>query len=291
MTGDKPDFVAVGHVTRDITERGPVAGGSALYASIATARLGWRAGLLTSGAPPEAHHLLDELDAVVNVHSEVITTFENRYSGDVRSQVLHTVAPPIDPERLPAAWRGAPVVLLAPVFREVPAEMAQKFPSALLGMAPQGWLRKTSAVGRITSAQWHNPQALERADVVILSERDLPDGRIPESWLQHGGIFVLTRGQKGAHILHDGSWRDIPAYPSKEVDPTGAGDVFAAAFLIRYFETSDARAAGQFASCAASLMVEGFGPSSIPARCQVEQRMSLYPGQPVRSLRRACLRR
>ena len=147
--------------------------------------------------------------------------------------------------------------MLAPVFHDVPSSLADKFPRSLLGVSPQGWLRRTSSKGLVRPADWYDAQVLNRADVVILSELDVAGGRIPARWLDHCGIFILTKGKSGAVMRYGGRWFNIPAYPAREVDPTGAGDVFAAAFLIRYFETKDAFAAGLFASCAASLKVEG----------------------------------
>jgi sugar/nucleoside kinase (ribokinase family) len=58
------------------------------------------------------------------------------------------------------------------------------------------------------------------------------------------------------------------------VDPTGAGDVFAAAFLVRYHETGDAADAAAFAACAASCAVEGVGVSSLGDRPEVLRRMA-----------------
>ena len=194
---------------------------------------------------------------VVDEPSETTTTFDIRYSGDAREVRLRELASPIEGKGLPEGWGDADVVMLAPVFQEVSTSLAGRFPGALLGIAPQGWLRRTSAEGRVEATDWYDAEALERADVVVLSEMDLTGGRIPDRWLDHEGIFVLTRGRRGAVMRYEGRWYDIPAYPAREVDPTGAGDVFAAAFLIRYFESSDAFAAGLFASCAASLQVEG----------------------------------
>ena len=364
MMGDRPEFVAVGHVTLDLTEGGPVPGGAALYASVTAARLGWRAGLLTRGAPSEAEGLLGELEAVVDRGSEVSTTFEIRYWGEGREErkmgsrlrgskgrgngekeerggreetpfrpaatpitpisifphqggrgkregrdkrrvvALRAVAPPIDVGRLPAGWEDASVMLLGPVFGDVPPSMAGRFSGSLVGVAPQGWLRRVGESGRVEQSGWYDGSVLERADVVILSELDVVDGRIPERWLRHEGIFILTRGRRGAVMRYEGRWHSLPAYPAVEVDPTGAGDVFAAAFLIRYFETKDAYVAGLFASCAASLSVEGSGAGAIPTREQVERRMSQYAGFKakalnsdkskgilVRSLGRRCLAR
>ena len=159
-----------------------------------------------------------------------------------------------------------------------------RFPGALLGVSPQGWLRQTSAESRVSAADWYDAQVLGRADVVVLSEMDVAGGRIPDPWLEHDGVFILTRGRRGAVMRYEGSWFSIPAYPAREADPTGAGDVFAAAFLIRYFETNDACVAGLFASCAASLKVEGSGAEAIPTRAQIERRMSRHPTLTVRPI-------
>jgi sugar/nucleoside kinase (ribokinase family) len=59
------------------------------------------------------------------------------------------------------------------------------------------------------------------------------------------------------------------------VDPTGAGDVFAAAFLVRYQETGNPLEAAAFAACAASCAVEGVGATSLGDRAEVMRRMKL----------------
>ncbi len=273
--------MAVGHVTLDLTDDGRVAGGAGLYASVTASRLGWSSGLVTRGAPTEAGGFLGSLDMVVDEPSGTTTTFDIRYLGEARRVELRSLASPIRGERLPDVWGGAEVVMLSPVFREVKTSMVSRFAGALLGVAPQGWLRRTAAEGRVVATEWFDGEVLERTDVVVLSEMDVTDGRIPEGWLEHDGIFVLTRGRRGAVMRHEGRWYEIPAYPAREVDPTGAGDVFAAAFLIRYFESKDAFSAGVFASCAASMKVEGTGAGAIPTRDQVQQRMNCYPDMKV----------
>ena len=85
-------------------------------------------------------------------------------------------------------------------------------------------------------------------------------------------------------MRHSGEWHSVPAYPAREIDPTGAGDVFTSAFLIRYFETRDAPAAALFASCAASLSVEGWGVGSIPTRAEIQCRMGRFPDLKVRPM-------
>ncbi len=66
----------------------------------------------------------------------------------------------------------------------------------------------------------------------------------------------------------------MPAYQAAEVDPTGAGDVFAAAYLIALEECGDPFQAARFANATASLSIEGEATSAIPTRAQVEERLA-----------------
>ena len=69
----------------------------------------------------------------------------------------------------------------------------------------------------------------------------------------------------------------MPSFPEDEIDPTGAGDTFATAFLIRLHETGDIEAAARFGAAAASLSVGGVAAAAIPTRDEIEQRMQRYP--------------
>jgi sugar/nucleoside kinase (ribokinase family) len=60
------------------------------------------------------------------------------------------------------------------------------------------------------------------------------------------------------------------------VDPTGAGDVFAAAFLVALAKREPPLAAGVVAACAASIAVEGHGPSALAGLGRLGERISWY---------------
>ena len=84
------------------------------------------------------------------------------------------------------------------------------------------------------------------------------DQSVAEHYAQHCRIVALTRGANGADIYLDGIPHHINAYPAIERDPTGAGDVFAAALMVRYAETRNAIDAAQFAAVvAAAAEVDG----------------------------------
>jgi sugar/nucleoside kinase (ribokinase family) len=75
-------------------------------------------------------------------------------------------------------------------------------------------------------------------------------------------IIVIKRAIQG-QFLYDASRKtrwEIPAYPSREVDPTGAGDAFCGGFLAGYRRTRDPLEATLFGNVSASLTIEGSGP-------------------------------
>jgi len=62
------------------------------------------------------------------------------------------------------------------------------------------------------------------------------------------------------------------------VDPTGAGDIFAAAFFIRYRESADVIEAARFANACAALSVRKAGLAGVPTRSAVEARQAALYG-------------
>ncbi len=75
-------------------------------------------------------------------------------------------------------------------------------------------------------------------------------------------IIVIKRGALG-QIVYDAAENhryEIPAYPSRLADPTGAGDAFCGGFLAGYEKTSDPLMAALHGNVSASLKIEGSGP-------------------------------
>jgi ribokinase len=88
-------------------------------------------------------------------------------------------------------------------------------------------------------------------------------------------VLVTTLGAQGCVVEAEGLRTEVPSLAADVVDPTGAGDCFAAAFAVRYAETHDAVESAQFAVAAGSLAVETSGAQpSLPTRAAVEERRS-----------------
>src|SRR6266540_2990772 len=115
----QPDFLAVGHVVKDIVDGGWRAGGGVLYAAAQARALGLATAVVTRCASDvEPKTLLSGVEWQVRP-SEVTTSFHNTYVDGRRDQALPALAEPLDSEDIPLEWRrGAVIVLLAPVFHD-----------------------------------------------------------------------------------------------------------------------------------------------------------------------------
>ena len=73
-------------------------------------------------------------------------------------------------------------------------------------------------------------------------------------------VIVLKRGRQGCTVYTRDGCVDVPAYRVREVDPTGAGDCFDAAFLCGILEHRPWVECAQMASAAGALDAAAFGP-------------------------------
>ncbi|PWT75723.1 MAG: hypothetical protein C5B60_04970 [Chloroflexi bacterium] len=296
---DVPDFLAVGHATRDLLPDGSWRlGGSVAFAALTASRLGLRSAIVTSGTGEllaELTRMLPDV-RVSAVPSVEATTFENVYANGVRRQYLRGRAATISLDVVPDSWRAAPMILLAPLIGEVKPELAaglSRSKSALLAATPQGWLRRTDSIGRVSPAPFKlAEQILPFLQAMILSYEDL----VPASDLTAGSIssagmqqahasvsdwartvplLVVTRGAAGALLFQaEHQPRAFPGYPAHEVDPTGAGDVFAGAFMVQLYRTGNPDDAMDFANRVAACSIEGPGMGSIPTYEEVLARFA-----------------
>jgi sugar/nucleoside kinase (ribokinase family) len=127
--------------------------------------------------------------------------------------------------------------------------------------------------GYMTPAFWeHIPALLTGLTAFLPSEeeaRTLFGGRTTDLWqmaealASYGTeIIVIKRGSNG-QILYDSATRvryEIPPYPARLVNPTGAGDAFCGGFLAGYRRTYDPLEAALHGNISASLAVEGHSP-------------------------------
>lgn len=114
------------------------------------------------------------------------------------------------------------------------------------------------------------PAVAPLADVIMVNRQEARElGQV------EARIVVTTLGADGCEVsIEGGPPTSVPAMAAEVVDPTGAGDCFAAAFAVAFIETGDPLAAARFAAAAASLAVSVAGAQpSLPSRAAVDERL------------------
>jgi sugar/nucleoside kinase (ribokinase family) len=271
------DYLLLGHITVDrLDERRVVLGGTATYAALTAHNVGARVGVHTSSAYEPG--LIDTLGGVLvaRIPAEYTTCFVNVYHDGQRQQTIESVADKLTYEQILPEWRHPPVVHLGPLCQELDAALVSRFPRSLVGVTPQGWLRAWDADGRVHATDWPEAErVLGRADAVVISQHDVADRSVIADWARKARLLVVTLGDQGCDVYCQGHERyHSPAFQSAaEVDPTGAGDVFAAAFFWHLYQSKrDWRTAADWANCVASFAVEKRGVAGVPKLADVEKR-------------------
>jgi len=287
--GTAPDFLTIGHVTRDILpDKTFSLGGTVTFAALTAYRLGLVAAITTCADAQLLADLpvrLPDIGLAIRT-SPATTSFVNTYHEGFRTQYLQARADQLQLEDVPETWRKASIVLFGPLDQELSPAFVRFFPrhsGSIIAATPQGWLRRWDKDGRVWPALWTAAgEILPLLDVLILSHDDLlpfANGNrtdadaILTNWSMQVPLLVATNGRHGATLFQRGVAERFPPYPAHEVDPTGAGDVFAAAFLVHYHWHSDPRKAVDFANCVASLSIEHVGIAGIPTMGMVRERM------------------
>jgi len=265
------DYLVIGHIACDLTPAGPRLGGTAAYAALTARALGLRVGVVTARGQEVPLDVLDGIQ-VISLAVEHSTTFENVYSPDGRRQFIHHLAPDLHYEDIPPIWRNAPIVHVGPIAGEGKLMADGHFPASMLGLTPQGWLRAWDDNGRVYTGPWPEAlQALAKANAAVLSLEDVAgDEEQIEAMANTCPVLAVTEGAAGARLYWNGDLRRFRALKVKEVDPTGAGDIFAAAFFWRFSATHDPWASARFATHLASFSVARQGLAGIPLKEEIQ---------------------
>ena len=118
----------------------------------------------------------------------------------------------------------------------------------------------------------HVPALLTGLTAFLPSEEELRSlfrGRSDDLWEMAEALaaygcelIVIKRGLRGQYLYDSASKKrwEIPAYPSREIDPTGVGDAFCGGFLAGYLHSYDPLHAALCGNISASLAIEGSDP-------------------------------
>jgi len=296
------DVTVVGHFAIDSillpSRSSPfvVLGGSVTYTSFVAKRLDGNVSVISKvgGDFPEAYMwwLRQEgidLSGVIKLENERTTRFELEYSKDLSNRILRlkSKASPITLGDLPNSLR-AKAVHVAPIAGEISYEVVEhlKGCAEVLSFDPQGLLRSFDNAGNVTCCSPVDKRLLSLINVYKSSLDELnaltghSDMGSAIKAIHDFGVetVLVTLGMKGAVLSVEETLYNIPPCNSVVVvDPTGAGDVFMGGFLTEYVRQKDSLWCACVGSAAASLVVEGIGPTFFGEKEEIYQRArSIY---------------
>jgi sugar/nucleoside kinase (ribokinase family) len=294
------DIVSVGHFSIDsifLPSRNTpfvVLGGSVAYVSFAARRLDARVSVVSKvGSDFPAAYLWwlrqesVDLSGVSRAENAQTTRFELKYSNDLSDRALRLKnrAPPITVADLPNSLK-AKAIHIGPIAGEITYEIAEKLRSCtdVLSLDPQGLVRNFDENGSVTLGSLIDKRILGLVDiyksslkeiqaVTGLSDIDLAIKAVHEHGVK---IVIVTLEANGAAVSVEDTIHKVPAYkPEKIIDPTGAGDAFIGSFLAEYVNGEDCSWCSYVGSAAASLVVEGIGPTFFGDKEEIYRRARL----------------
>jgi sugar/nucleoside kinase (ribokinase family) len=263
----------------DGTTRMGEPGGAIMYGSLGAAIWGTRVGCVSVAGADYPGTMMDALEKrgvdLAGVHrlgGPGVRTWL-LYEGHLR-RLIHRLGSPTHeqvspgPEHIPRAWHSAPAFHLAPM----PFSVQRRVLRSLAGSA-----------GRFVSIDPHLPiteetlddwrQALADADAFFPSEDELlleggtvdPRRVLPRLATGRLRFIVFKQAARGG-ILYDARedrFHRWPGRATKVIDPTGAGDAFAAGFLSAHLEGLPVEACLDRAVVSASFAIEALGAASL----------------------------
>jgi sugar/nucleoside kinase (ribokinase family) len=242
-------LAVVGNLSRDLVDGGPPrAGGAPFWAARALRVLGSRALVVAKCADADRRLLAPPLIAlgvpVFWLSGSSTAGFSFRYDGDRREMTVDALGDPWTPED--ARRVRAPWVHVGALSRsDFPAETLGAF-EGRISLDGQGLVRPARA-GPLELDADFDRDVLRHVDVLKLAEEEaqalvdepsegaLRALEVPE--------VVVTLGSRGCIVVARRTLVHVPAEPLEIVDPTGAGDAFAAAYMVARSRGHAARAA------------------------------------------------
>ena len=294
------DVAVIGHLSIDTillpsrTAPFVVLGGAVTYTSFAAKRLEATVSVISKvgGNFPEAYlwWLRQEgidVSGVIKRADEPTTGFELGYNADLsdRTLKLKSKGAPINLADLPVDLH-AKAVHVAPIANEVSFEVVEhlKHCADILSLDPQGLLRSFDEAGNVTENASIDAQIFSLINIYKSSQNEIYT-LTGESELKPAikaihdvGVetVIVTMGAKGSVLSVEGAQYNIAACPSQVVvDPTGAGDAFMGGFLTEYLRQKESTWCACVGSAAASLVVEGLGPTYFGTKEKIYQRAKI----------------
>jgi len=259
-------FYFIGNPTHDTilakTDIWESIGGGVVYASLLIKKLGYKAGIIGNSD----EYLIRKISSLgINItHLHEIhrpTRFINIYTKGKRVQYAIR-GDSIKSGSIPEYVLFSQGILLIPVLDEIDLSpiLLKKKTYSMVDIS--GFLRVVRKNGEVVLGENKNiMEMVKRSDIIkcnitearVVSNQFGIENICKTLFSNYDGIGIITVGKNGAYIIKGTSIFHIPPYTTEEKDPTGAGDVFGAAFFVKYMGCKNIMDAGLFASAAAHM--------------------------------------
>ncbi len=279
-----PKFIIIGPLTRDTILRDGLkyhtTGGAVYYQAAVLSKLEVEATAVIT-LSYEDKELLNAFSSnveVIPVFFDETMEFKNIYPDiDPNHRVQKANVPnnPVKPENLPKNIGNYDAVILCPLSPyDIPIETI-KYISTFnipIYLGAQGYLRQLDH-DKVVLKPWDGFQNflkyiqmvfIDEVEAKVIMDRKNHELNIIGKQLALFGPeeVIITRGDRGAMIyssLNKHTYK-IPAFPPKQtMDPTGLGDTYMAAYVIKRMEKSDPETCGLFASMVSTMKLEKIG--------------------------------
>jgi len=222
----------VGNLSIDrVDGRPPQIGGGPYHAARALRLLSVRGRVIARCADADRRFLRQRLAALgipVELLSATTTTaFAFAYEGEKRTMSVEAIGDPWTPRDARVVDRSVRWLQVAPLLRSdfPPETLAVLGRGRRLLLDGQGLVRRPQ-IGPLELDADFDPDVLRHVTILKLAEDEaaiVGDVDVPER--------IVTLGSRGAIVYANGRETHVAARPLAR-DPTGAGDAFAAAYLV-----------------------------------------------------------
>jgi sugar/nucleoside kinase (ribokinase family) len=258
-------IAVIGNIACDLVDGGPPrVGGGPFYAAMALRILERPALVLTRCSPAQRDDLIPDVVAlgvpVIWRAAESTSTFGIHYDGHRRFMQVEEVGHVWTPEDVrDDALAGVGAVHVAPLLRsDFPSEtLAELARGRTLSLDGQGLVRP-GRTGELRLDADFDRDVLRHLTILKLAEEEAHAvlGDVVDRGSVSGlGVpeVLVTLGPRGSIVYAEGREQFVPANEVEDVDPTGAGDAYATAYLAARSEGSAPVAAARRATS----LVEG----------------------------------
>jgi sugar/nucleoside kinase (ribokinase family) len=243
-------------------------GGAGLYTALAARRSGCKVSMYSprpNPMPDSLKPLASRLDAWwgPQVPIEDLPHFTIIHDGDKVSYQAFFVGEEerLDPFGLPqdlSIYDGVHIIALGNVRQQLRFVNAPRMRGA-----------KMISSGSFLNLIEDNPgmvrDLVEESDVFFLNEPEAVAlfGTLEQAITKPGKLLLITRGRSGAMVVQGAFRTELPAFPARVLDPTGAGDTFCGATLSNWLQGQHPILAARKAMSLASEVVEHVGPAAL----------------------------